>query len=69
MAISNKQARTILKLCSIDPALDFHTLGEARVSMLVVAAKQLRYRKPRNANGSMGRYFHAMLVRKARRAG
>lgn len=68
MAITPAQARNILRLCHIDPKEDFHAIGSARVSMLLIAADQLKYRKPRNANGSRGRYFHAMLVRKARKA-
>lgn len=44
---------------------DFHRLSSAQVERLVEFAKQYRYRKPKNANGSTARYFFAMLQRHA----
>ena len=44
---------------------DFHTLTSAQVERIADAAKQYRYRKPKNANGSTARYFFAMLQRHA----
>ncbi len=44
---------------------DFHALGTAEVANVINAANAWGYRKPRNANGSRGRYFHAYLRRAA----
>lgn len=44
---------------------NFHTLSSAQVERLQDAAKQYRYSKPKNANGSTARYFFAMLQRHA----
>ena len=42
---------------------DFHALSSTIVDRLVAEAKEVGYRKPKNANGSRGRYFHAYLSR------
>lgn len=42
---------------------DFHTLSSADVDRVLAWADLCRYRKPRNANGSRGRYFLARLQR------
>lgn len=42
---------------------DFHALSSADVDRLLVWADICKYRKPRNANGSRGRYFFARLQR------
>lgn len=44
---------------------DFHALDSDTVENIVAAADEYRYRKPRNANGSRARYFHALLCRRA----
>jgi hypothetical protein len=44
---------------------DFHTLPASKVDALLAEADRVKYRKPRNANGSRGRYFYAMLCRRA----
>lgn len=46
---------------------DFHTLSSSEVESLLAEADAVKYRKPRNANGSRGRYFHAYLCRVAAR--
>jgi len=46
-------------------ARDFHALSFGEQSELAGLAKQCRYRKPRNANGSTARYFAAYVARKA----
>lgn len=46
---------------------DYLTLSNAQKEALAYWAKQYRYRKPRNANGSTGRYFFEMLARHANR--
>lgn len=47
--------------------LDFHALDTTQVESILAAADEVKYRKPRNANGSRARYFHAHLVRLSRR--
>jgi hypothetical protein len=44
---------------------DFFTLTSAEVCRVLDAANEVGYRKPRNANGSRGRYFFALLQRRA----
>lgn len=60
-------ARSILAVCKAGPdyGRDFHALSYGAQSALAEAAKFCGYRKPRNANGSTARYFHARLVRAA----
>jgi hypothetical protein len=55
-----------LQMCRIGIGQDFHTLSPAQVDALLAHADQSGYRKPKNANGSRGRYFHDMLQRRAR---
>ena len=61
-------ARAILAGLRIDPAQDFHELSAAQVDGLLKEADRERYRKPRHANGSRGRYYYARLQRHARLA-
>ncbi len=42
---------------------DFHALRSSEVDGVIAAADSRGYRKPRNANGSRARYFHAYLRR------
>ena len=44
---------------------EFHALSSAQVERIAGMAKQYKYRKPANANGSTARYFFAMLQRHA----
>jgi hypothetical protein len=53
----------VLKQCGIDWRRDFHSLRSEQVEALIAWADEFKYRKPRNANGSRARYFHAYLVR------
>jgi len=48
---------------------DFHALGSETVDALLAYADEYGYRKPRGANGSRGRYWHAYLVRQAVKSG
>lgn len=48
-------------------ARDFFTLSNSEVCNVIEAANLVKYRKPKNANGSRGRYFYARLNRAARR--
>jgi hypothetical protein len=56
-------AREIIDRCQAHG--NFHALPAAAVESLLVFADEYHYRKPRNANGSRGRYFHALLQRRA----
>lgn len=58
-------ARTILAQCEAPLGTDFHALPSDVVEALTAAANAAKYRKPRNANGSRTRYFHARLIRAA----
>ncbi len=42
---------------------DFFTLPSSTVCQILAAADERHYRKPKNANGSRGRYFYAYLNR------
>ncbi len=56
-------AREILAACGIDRHADFFTLSASQVCDML--ARVPHYRKPRNANGSRGRYLFAYLQRRA----
>lgn len=58
-------AREVLKACRIHLGADFHTLSSAQVEALLAAADQMRYQRPRGANGSRARYFHDWMQRLA----
>lgn len=60
-------ARKILADCDVPIGADFFTLTPSTVCRLLEWADSCHYRKPRNANGSRGRYFHAKLQREAQR--
>jgi hypothetical protein len=45
---------------------DFHALPSSAVESIIESANRFKYRKPRNANGSRGRYWYALLHRRAR---
>lgn len=60
-------ARKILHDCEVAIGANFHTLDTSQVTRLLEWADTCHYRKPRNANGSRGRYFHAKLQREASR--
>lgn len=49
---------------NIELGKNFYTLSASEVCKVLDAADFVRYRKPRNANGSRGRYFYALLNRK-----
>lgn len=46
---------------------DFCTLRASEVAQVLEAADFVKYRRPKNANGSRGRYFYAALSRAANR--
>lgn len=61
-------ARAVLLACAIPIGADFHTLNTSTVESLLYWADHYKYRKPKNANGSRGRYFHDLMQRRARGA-
>lgn len=65
--IDRQRARDILSRCHAPLGTDFHALRTWQVDSIVSEADAYGYRKPRNANGSRARYFHAYLVRAANR--
>jgi hypothetical protein len=60
-------ASDILSRLGIPRGEDFHRLPASTVERLLDEADQVKYRRPRYANGSRGRYFHAFLQRVAAR--
>lgn len=48
---------------------DFHSLTASQAEAVISAADACGYRKPKNANGSRGRYFHAALRRNSNKEG
>ncbi|MBU8540198.1 hypothetical protein [Falsiroseomonas tokyonensis] len=61
------EAREVLRHCKVNLHVDFHALDSDKVQALVAAADREGYRKPKNANGSRARSYHARLVRLAER--
>lgn len=65
------EARRVLALIGAANAegrpllIDFHELRASQVDALLAEADRVRYRKPKNANGSRARYFYALLQRRA----
>jgi hypothetical protein len=54
------------KSLNISVGQDFFTLSFSQVDRLLEEADRVRYQKPKFANGSRARYFHARLQRQAR---
>jgi hypothetical protein len=67
MAIDLDTALTAFNTAGIDIHANFHTLPSSQVCVIVELARQQGYRKPKNANGSTGRYFFAALQRRYNR--
>ncbi len=62
--LSPHTAQNILTTCGASHN-DFHALPAESVERLLACARLYRYRAPRNANGSLARYWHAYLMRRA----
>lgn len=58
-------ALDILHRARVPADSNFHRLNSGDVCALLDEADAMRYRAPRNANGSRARYFHAFLARTA----
>jgi hypothetical protein len=63
--LGRDDARHLADLHGVDLTRDFHALTSSEVESVIAAADAHGYRKPRNANGSRGRSFHAYLSRAA----
>ncbi len=63
--MTRTDARETLRLCGVPIGADFHRLTSEQVDALLAHADAYGYRKPSNANGSRGRYWHAFLQRTA----
>jgi hypothetical protein len=61
--IGSTEASRIFASCRISPFEDFHALPSSKIDMLLEHADRVKYRKPKDANGSRARYFHAYLYR------
>lgn len=65
--MDTQAAREILARCHVARDANFHALDAGTVESLLEFADLYKYRKPKNANGSRGRYWTAYLQRVARR--
>ena len=61
-----EDARAILASISAEIGQDFFTLAPSQVCALLVFADLRRYQKPKNSNGSRGRYFYQLVQRRAK---
>ena len=59
-------AEQVLKACGVPVGADFYSLRSGQVDALLEHADWARYQKPKNANGSRGRYWHDFLQRRAK---
>ena len=61
--LTKYEAQNLLTLAGIARFTNFYTLSASQVDSLLSLADLVKYRKPRNANGSRGRYFYEYLRR------
>lgn len=66
--LNRSEAHSLAARFHIPLDRDFHSLDSAQVESVIAAADSVKYRRPRNANGSRARYFQAYLVRAASRS-
>lgn len=57
------QARALASTFGFNPMEDFHAMSTASKEAVIRAADSVKYRAPKNANGSRGRYFAAYVRR------
>ena len=67
--MTKDQAQEILRRIGCSAAPDFFTLPSEQVAQVLIEADAVKYRKPKNANGSRARYFYEYLTRTARKEG
>lgn len=70
MRMTHDDARNLCAQFGIvrHPLPDWHTMDSDQKERVLIAADCWKYRKPRNANGSRGRYF-AEYMRRALESG
>lgn len=61
--MSREEARRLAEKQGINFHANFYTLRNSQVDSLLAIAKLQGYQKPKNANGSKGRYFFYYLQR------
>lgn len=66
--LTKSESRAICSAFGIDPNQDWHQMPSAMKEAVLKAADSRKYRKPKNANGSRGRYFSEYLRRAMERA-
>jgi hypothetical protein len=59
-------ARAVLAAANVALGQNFFTLRQAQVDVILAEADRVRYHKPKSANGSRGRYFYALLQKRAK---
>ena len=59
--LTKDEARMKLRRLGVPISKNFFTLTPAQVDRLIEVADEMKYRKPKNASGSRGRYFYAYL--------
>jgi hypothetical protein len=64
---ARQNARAVLAMTHASVGQDFHTLSSEQVDVILAEADRVKYQKPKNANGSRGRYFYQKLQRDAQR--
>lgn len=66
MKVNPQTADDVLRMAKANDCC-YHALNSDSVAILLEFADEFKYRKPKNANGSRARYFHAYLLRCAAR--
>jgi len=61
--MNRSSATHLAAVYNIPLGRDFCTLRSSEVERVLDAADSVKYRRPKNANGSRGRYFYARLTR------
>jgi hypothetical protein len=61
--MTKDDVRAICNVFGIDPRQDWHAMTSGMKDAVIRAADSRGYVKPKNANGSRGRYFAAYLSR------
>lgn len=57
------EARSLTRAFGFDPFEDFHAMSSGSKAAVIRAADSRKYKAPKNANGSRGRYFAAYVRR------
>ena len=61
--LSYWEARALAATFCFDPFEDYHAMSAGSKEGVILAADSVKYRAPKNANGSRGRYFAAYVRR------